>query len=702
MIGISNLKGLLHIGAALFICLMMSAAVSAETPPLRAIRFEGEFPFSTSLAQSIVEPRLDEPFKIEDAQDAVKRLRDACIRRYYPLAKVDGRLLPTKNKTDPVTLVFKVDPGPQGKLMEVRFSGQRVFSANELQKILTVRPRFGIWDRWLSLDVIKTDDLVVDQQALLSRYLQAGYATAKIGEARLEWIKALGGFRLTWPIVNEGPVYSVGYIRLDAEAMPAPASLAKILGLKAGERFEQNKVDAAVERFNDYYRNQGHAFVSVVAKEEWNEGKARVDLLFIARPGMKPRLRNVRISGNKVTKEHIVRREIPLKTGDRFDASALRDAQSALDQLPLFSDVKMDYDGSPDSPEYDLSVNVRERKTGRVEAGVLYGETEGAAFQFNVREDNLAFQPPFRGEALQGDLSVTAGSEILRLATGLRNPRVRDTYWTLDEKIYAEDNKYISDYYDQRSYGGHIFGSHPLGRHNVLTTGYAVDKYDVYNIDETVVDTTITETSQDTFLTSWVLAWSMDYTDRVLRPTRGLRLNASAGLGSRALGGDTDMLKTSAEAGLYLNPFRKHVVSLRAGLESVDPYGGTDTIAVPLRSFLGGNRDLRGFKYNSVSPLNDKGTPIGGQSAWWSSLEYLFPAHQRFDLALYYDVGDVGVDAYQFSGDGPVSDWGIGVLIRADNFPVRFDFATPLKTYEGDRNNEAGKTHFSFSAGYRF
>ena len=45
---------------------------------------------------------------------------------------------------------------------------------------------------------------------------------------------------------------------------------------------------------------------------------------------------------------------------------------------------------------------------------------------------------------------------------------------------------------------------------------------------------------------------------------------------------------------------------------------------------------------------------------------------------------------------------GIGVLIQAEEFPVRFDFATPIKTLEGDRQNEKGKPHFSFSAGYRF
>lgn len=697
--GNANPRGLLLLGAAL--SLLMVAAVSAKTPPLRDVRFEGDLPFSPASARKFVDAKPGKPFETVAAQEASKRLRDACIRRYHPLAKVEWRVLPTKGPGQAVTVVFKVEPGPRGPLREVSFTGQRVFGAKELAKTLTVRPRRGFWNRWLARDVLWVDELVADQKALLGRYLQAGYATAEVGSANVEWVRAIRGFRLTWPILNEGPVCSVGYIRLDAEDLPKPAVLGKILGLNAGEHYERVKVQAACERFEDYYRDRGHAFASVVAQEDWVDGEARVDLLFIARPGTKPRLRNVRIAGNKVTDERVILREIPLRPGDVFDAAALQDAHDELALLPMFSGVTMDYDGAPDSSEFDLVIKVGERPTGRVEVGVMYGETEGAAFQFNVVENNLSLLPPFRGQALQGDVGLTAGSEILRLATGLRNPRLYDSRWSLDANVFVEDSKYVSDYYDQRTYGGHLLASHPLGRHHVVTTGYSLKSYDVYNLNEELLRTS-TVTNQDVFLTSWVVAWGADFTDRAFRPTRGLRLNSSVALGSRALGGDTDVVQTDANARLFASPFGEHVVSLRGGVESVDPYGDTDSVTLPLRTFLGGSGDLRGFDHDSVSPLDAKGNVIGGQSAWWASVEYLLPVIRWLDLAIYYDVGDVGVDAYQFTGEGPVSNWGIGVLIRAEEFPVRFDFATPIETLEGDRNNEVGKMHLSFSAGYRF
>jgi outer membrane protein insertion porin family len=692
----ANWKGLLLLGATL--SLLITAAANAAEPSLRTVRFAGRFPFSESSARDLVSPSLGKPFNTKAANAAAIRLRDACRRRHYPLAKVEWRAeTPSFSGLD---VVFTVELGHQGRLKEVRFTGRRALSIPALLQTLSIRPRPRRWDRLLGRDYLMYEDLAKDQKSLLARYLQDGYATAEIGEPSLEWVGAIRGYRLTWPIY-EGSVYTVGYIRLDAEPLPAPADLKMILALNAGDRFERKRVQAAVQRFEAYYRNRGHAFPSVQAKEEWVDASARVDLLFRAIPGTKPVLRHIQITGNTNTADRIILREIPLKPGQVFDAAVLQEAQDRLSALPMFSKVEIGYDGAYDAPGFVLNVAVKERKTGRVEVGVVYGEAEGAAFQFNVTENNLALAPPFRGDALQGKLGLTVGSEIMRGEVSMRNPRLGDSLWSLDIKAYYEDSQAISDYYDQLTYGGNVLFSHPLGRHNLISSGYAVNGYETYNLNDAQVLPSLV-TNQELFVTSWILAWSMDYADRRIRPTRGVRLNSSVSLGNQALGGDVDIVETVASGSLFASPFLGQVLSLRGGVKSVDPYGETEEVAQPLRSYLGGSRDLRGFEYKSVSPLDAASRPMGGQSAWWGTLEYRLPVLRWLDLAFYYDVGDVSLESYQFAGDGPVSNWGIGVLVQAEEFPVRFDFATPIKTLEGDPNNETGKPHFSFSAGYRF
>ena len=699
--GNARSKGLSLPGATL--SLLFTAAVLSAGEPLAQIRIEGVLPFSRAKAVELAALPKGTPLDDAAADAAAARIRDACRRRHYPQASIGWRRELRNDGRQ--NLLLRCDPGRKGRLKQVRFSGNRALGAAELRRTLRVRPKSAPWSRWLGTDAVMEADLAADREALAACYHRRGHAAAEIGDPVLEWVKRLDGFRLIWPILHEGPVYQVGYIRLeDVPGLPSDAALRRIIGLNAGERFERRRVQEAVQRFETYYHGLGHAFAKVEALEEWDDAQARIDLLFRAIPGTQPVLRRILISGNTTTAERIILREIMLKPGQRFDAAPVQETLARLSALPMFSQVAVNCRGAADLPFFDLAVDVVERPTGRVEVGVVYGEAEGAAFQINVTEKNLSLTPPFRGEALQAGLGLTLGEEVIRGDVSFGNPRLYDSRWSLDIRGSYEDSQTISDYYDQRSYGANLLVSHPLGRHNMLSTGCAVSGYEVYNLDEPdePLHQSTLPADQDLLLTSWILSWSMDYSDRLLRPTRGVRLRASAALGSQALGGDTDVVQTEVAGTLFVSPFFRHVISLRGGVKSVEPYGDTDEVALPLRSFLGGSRDLRGFEYRSVSPLDEYGRPMGGQSAWWATAEYRIPLLRWLDLAVYYDVGDVSPEAYAYSGEGPVSNWGIGVLIQAEEFPVRFDLAAPIETLEGDRHNERGKPHLSFSAGYRF
>lgn len=694
-----RLSGPRPLGVVLF--LLLATVAFAQAPLIGEIRFHGELPFSEAKARSLAALRVGWGFEPAKAQAAADRLRDACRNRDRPLATVTWRAEPPKERRG-VIVHFDVMAGPRGRLREVRFAGRESISAAALQSALAVLPPTGgIREYMTGRGALQVEKLIQDRQALLNRYRQFGHADAEIGPAELEWVKALGGFRVTWPIIREGPVYTLGFIRFATGALPAPKLLDSIIRLNAGDRYDPFKVESARQRLEEHYRDQGHAFASVRIEAARNAGAARIDLLISILPGLKPRLHAVRVGGNEKTDDLIIRREISLQTGDVFDHAALQLAQARLAGLPMFSDVKIDYLGGPESTDFDLDVKVRERKTGRFEMGYVYGEMEGGAVQLNILEDNLALTPPFRGRAYQGRLGTTVGSNIMRFEAGVFNPRTRLSYWNTDVSVFYEDNEYISEWYNQLSMGGSLMAGHPLGRRHMVSTGYAYTDYDLYDMDPEY-EASLATPETDIRLTSWVLAWTMDHTDRAFRPTRGVRARANLQFGNRALGGDTDVIQTHAEATFYTSPYGEHVISLRAAMRSVDPYGDTETVAMPLRLYLGGANNLRGFEYRSVSPQDEESRLVGGESIWWATLEYLLPVHRRIDVALYYDVGDVAGSAYEFSGEGPVSNWGIGLLLRAENFPVRFDVAIPIETLDGDLNNEVGKPNLSFSAGYRF
>ncbi len=694
---VTYLKGPRLLGVALLIYL--AGATSAEAEWLDEIVFRGDFPFKASRARELTGLHPGEAFDADAAQAAAERLMEACRRRYYPMATVEWTVL--FEEQGHARLIFDVDPGPEGRLKELQFDGNAALSSGQLASAVTTRPRPGFRNWLTGRDALMVEHLAEDRERLLQLYRELGHTEVEIGPAEVEYVDALDGFRIIWPILHEGPVYTVGYIRFRGDALPATETLRAIIALDTGAPYAPLRVEAARQRLQDYFYYRGHAFAEIDLAVELLEEQQRADLTFQIAAGTRPRLQEISIIGNRVTAARVIQREIPVSRGGVFDAAALEWAQQSLSSLPLFEQVELTKIGSAEAEVFDLVVTVEERRTGRAEAGFSYGEVEGSAFLINVVERNLALRPPFRGQALEANLGLTAGSRILRLETGLRNPRVGTTFWSVDGNIFYEDNQFLSDDYDQRSHGGRLLVGHPIGRTQRLSTGYMTTRYTLYN-----PATFLTEEGgtldADVHLTSWVATWSMDRVDQSFRPTRGIRSRATTALGSRHLGGDTDVIQAVADLGLYFNPYREHVVILRGGIESADAYGQTDEVPLMLRLFLGGSRNLRGFAYRTVSPQNELGRLVGGESAWWGTLEYLYPLFTRMDVAFYFDIGDVSDQPFSLAGDGPVSNSGVGFLVRADNFPIRFDIATPLNTLDGDQENKVGRTRISFSVGYLF
>jgi outer membrane protein insertion porin family len=142
----------------------------------------------------------------------------------------------------------------------------------------------------------------------------------------------------------------------------------------------------------------------------------------------------------------------------------------------------------------------------------------------------------------------------------------------------------------------------------------------------------------------------------------------------------------------------RHVLMAAFRAEVID--GISDEVPIYNRLFLGGPRSIRGIEYRNVSPMAKKGdnewTPWGGQTLVCANFEYTIPVVSIFRIALFSDIGSVGADDFDFSSDFA---WTAGVGIRLDipQFPVRLDFAAPIK-----KPDEAEEEVFSFTVGYDF
>ena len=148
-------------------------------------------------------------------------------------------------------------------------------------------------------------------------------------------------------------------------------------------------------------------------------------------------------------------------------------------------------------------------------------------------------------------------------------------------------------------------------------------------------------------------------TDNATNPTRGIRQYYSIEAGTDTAFSDTDMaIVRAGVSGIYsFGDEKKHQVlgSVNAGYIWADDFYD---VPYKLRFFAGGDQSIRGYDYESLSPL-DKGYLTGGQVLAVGSAEYNYEFKPGFRGAFFTDVGN----AYDkdFDTDTKV---GVGVGIR--------------------------------------
>ena len=119
-------------GLVLLLVLGMGGAVYAQTvsPPVVAIRVEGNENVNTQLILSAVSTSLKEPYNPEKVQADVKAI--------YDLGYFSKVWAETKEYPDGIELIFKVQEFP--RIKEIRISGNSALSDDEIRKVMILSP----------------------------------------------------------------------------------------------------------------------------------------------------------------------------------------------------------------------------------------------------------------------------------------------------------------------------------------------------------------------------------------------------------------------------------------------------------------------------------------------------------------------------------------------------------------------------------
>lgn len=111
-----------------------------------------------------------------------------------------------------------------------------------------------------------------------------------------------------------------------------------------------------------------------------------------------------------------------------------------------------------------------------------------------------------------------------------------------------------------------------------------------------------------------------------------------------------------------------------------------DKLPPSLRFFAGGDNNIRGYGYESISPVDESGALTGAKYILSSTLEYQYRLTGNWWGATFYDIGDAFNNTPEWKAGA-----GVGIRWASPVGPVAFDFAWGL---DDPQKNEF-RIHFS-------
>lgn len=386
-------------------------------------------------------------------------------------------------------------------------------------------------------------------------------------------------------------------------------------------------------------------------------------------------IRDVSVAGNSVTKDFVILREFPLKSGDIFNFRLSNIGINNIYSTELFDNVSLKILNVDDNLKILLSVEEKHYNSARI--GLRGDRERGISGFLEINNDNLI------GSGTKGTLFFKEGKRDRIYKLSIESDRFLTTYLTYRFNLYSTDkddylflkDRIAGEYRDFRR-GVNFSLGEQIRRLGAVTVKGEVEMVEIKAISGGIMQ-------KDSFLITGLTFQSIvDTKNRAFFPTRGKYNRVYYKVASEQLGGDVSFIKLFGTFEQFTTYWKNHTFHPRIML-------GLSDKTIPFQeSFrLGGEQMLMGTRENQNV----------GKRLIVGNLEYRYkiPGNFIFDKYLYlrYDFGAVWKDP-----ETPVS---IEDFVHGAGFKIALDtFWGPLILGYGRCSK--GYSEYYFRAGYNF
>jgi outer membrane protein insertion porin family len=696
-------------------------------PTLLRIEFPGRVYFKEETLLGFVQSQLDAPVDEARLQADAVALADQYRARGYLRATVDVAVVAVDPLATPgaraAVARFDIRAGDRAELKAVHVVGNVRVDEASLKEGFFSRPpeplgaltRAGLFHR---------PYLEQDQQRIVFNYYKHGFLEARVLDTRVTASADLSGLEVTLTVA-EGARYVLSALTFtgDLPAGVTSSSLRARVPMKDGDTADLVALNQQTDPLLDAWRELGFPFarfeqqLAVVPSSNDDPDNRGIAVTLKVVKGPRATVRAVRIAGNKGTMEHVLRREIVVRPGDRYDHRAVRLSEKQLMQTGILLSAQgravpveepAPLPGQPGAvasadaeaqAAVDVEFTVAETTTWLLSPAVFGDANEGLIFIGVAGDRNLL------GTGLQAFSSVQWSALRFLFDVSLTEPRLLGTRSQATGEVHRRELRY-RDFTTSSLFGtsaranyAHELGFRFGGPARWFVGGGVGVEYGgvVPRDDKPLAASSLLP--QDTFRNVVETRVGFDTREGGLSPRNGVLVVVEGSTAGPWTASGLAFVEGSANVRLFWSPIGDITLKSNTQVGGImNPLGGAAPVTD--RYFLGGLGSVRGFFPRSIgptlrAPLKDGSVvdvDAGGVVEAVQNVELEAPVWPGWPLRVFGFV-DAGNAFGEDELAGQLADvergtaalplnllWstGFGVLIETPVLPFRLEWSVPL------------------------
>lgn len=338
-----------------------------ERPVVSVVTFAGNQEIRNGELRDKITVKVSDVFVESKVLMDERILREYYIQKGFINARVGHRIEET---ADGVKVIYVVTEGSHVVITGINIQGCTIASEKTLKSKLSLKEAGFLRD-----GAFQRSSLEADKQTILAFYNERGYMDVSfvdvLTETKENTEKHRNEMTITF-IIQEGSQYVYTGCEFIGNEVFSSERLASFIKLKEGAVFNNTKFTEALMAMTNLYYENGYMTLEFVPMPVKDSDKHEISYKIGINEKSRSHIEHIIIKGNNKTKEHVIRREIPIEEGDVFSRDKIMNGYRNLYNLQFFSSVMPEYEMGSEPNLVDLIFNVEEQSTTTFSFGLTF------------------------------------------------------------------------------------------------------------------------------------------------------------------------------------------------------------------------------------------------------------------------------------------------------------------------------------------